>query len=246
MLKMNRPKLHYIIPVHNESELLVIKIQTLTQHLKAMNGGGNIYLIENGSSDNSWEVCESLVHSDQHGVKILASRVQKAGLGLALRHGGELALHLAATGEDLVIFTAADLPFGLTDLNAYFSDSFHKYGMIGVGSKMHAQSQTDRSILRSLMSFLFRITRIIFLRLTLKDSQGSIIVPVSILAKVLPSIKATDYFFSTEFLYFAKKSGAYMQELPITLERDSRKSKVRILRDSWRMIYQITALALRD
>ena len=72
-------------------------------------------------------------------------------MGYALRRGLEMA------AGDVVVLTAADLPFGFTDLDAYLACSPRP--AIAIGSKAHPQSRTRVPLQRRLMSESFRVLR---------------------------------------------------------------------------------------
>ena len=238
-------KTHFIVPVHNECEALEEKIQTLVDGL-LKRGGGSIYLVENGSKDHSWEICQRLTLLTTASIQITATKIPEAGLGLALKAGAIKALENSDLDDELFIFTAADLPFGFSDLESYYSPKWFKNGMVGTGSKQHPLSQTERDPIRRIASFFFMIFRILLLRLPLWDSQGSILAPRKVVSTIIDKVLSRDYFFSTEFLFYSSRFGFQITELPVVMDRDRRKSKVRIWRDSYRMLRQMRLLSLKN
>jgi hypothetical protein len=60
--------------------------------------------------------------------------------------------------------------------------------------------------------------------------------------RIIPSVKADDFFFSTELLLRAEREKAVIVEVPVRLSADKRKSRVSVLRDGTSMLYQLFRL----
>jgi hypothetical protein len=95
------------------------------------------------------------------------------------------------------------------------------------------------------MSGIYRMIRFVLLGMKTRDPQGSLIFR----AKWLPLFKlcpANDFFFSTQLVYFLERAGAEVVEVPIAMQPDFRPSRVKPLRDGWRVFKQILAFGLRN
>lgn len=250
-------RLSYIVPVHNETRLLRDKLDVLVHGLIAR-GGGEAILVENGSADASWELCQALEqehharaheahrHDERSDAVVRAYRVPAAGIGHAYDLGLRKMLELHPASEDAerwAVLTAADLPFGFTDVEAaapYVHDA-----RIMIGSKAHPASRVDVNMDRALASRAYRLARRTVLGSRVGDSQGSILLRADLARELVPRIEARGFFYSTELVYFAERGGEVVRELPITLDKNERKSSVKPVQDGVRMMGQLLELRAR-
>jgi len=229
------PRLSYVLPVHNQERVLPRTMAELECRLRDC-PGSEVLLIENGSTDASAAVSIALAH--QFSRPGLAVRVATSarGLGHALRRGMELAR------GDVIVLTAADLPFGFTDLDALLASNPRP--SIAIGSKAHAESRTEVALLRRVMSETFRWLRLVILGLRVGDSQGTILIDARLAARVLPHLRCGDFLISTEIVSWAAAAGEQPVELPVVYTAAG-SSTVSPLRDSLRMLMGLFALRRR-
>jgi glycosyltransferase involved in cell wall biosynthesis len=228
------PALSYVLPVHNQEAVLDTSVRSLHKHLQRF-PNSEILLVENGSSDGSELICRTLAAELDRSVTVrVATSAQ--GMGHALRTG------MAAATGDVVVLTAADLPFGFSDLDGYLALSPRPE--IAIGSKAHPDSHTDVTLSRHAMSEAFRWVRGAVLDLHVRDSQGTILISAALCRRVLPHLECGDFLISTEIVCWAVKEGARPVELPVAYPRSAR-STVSPVRDSARMLAGTFALRRR-
>jgi dolichyl-phosphate beta-glucosyltransferase len=228
-------RLSYVVPVHNQEAVLPDTVSRLVARLRE-HPGSEVLLVENGSTDGSLAVCVALASAaDTPGLRVQATNSAR-GLGHALRRGMEMA------GGDVIVLTAADLPFGFSDLNAYLAT--RPAAVLAIGSKAHPQSHVTTSRLRQLMSGMFRVLRMLILGLHVRDSQGTILIQSSLARRILPYLRCGGFLITTEVVYAAQRAGAVAVELPITYTA-GRTSTVSPLRDSARMAFGLLSLRRR-
>ncbi len=236
----------YIVPVHNETRLLREKLDVLVRGLDTR-GGGEALLVENGSADASWQLCQTLEQEYLgNAVAVRAYRVPEAGIGHAYDAGLRKMLDLHPISEDherWAVLTAADLPFGFTDVEA--AENYVQTARIMIGSKAHPESRVDVNMDRALASRAYRLARRTVLGSRVGDSQGSILVRADLARELVPLIAARGFFYSTELVYFAEQKGEHVRELPITLDKNERKSSVKPVKDGVRMMGQLLELRAR-
>ena len=230
------PSVSYILPVHNEEKILRSTVAALLERLST-SPGSEVIMVENGSTDSSPALVRRLEAELGGGIVAVLAATSAKGFGNALRRGMELA------GGDLVMLTAADLPFGFSDLDAALE--LHDRPPVVVGSKGHAQSVVAASLLRRVMSFGFRLLRHAALGLRVRDSQGTILVERGLLATLRPSLESDDYLLSTELITLAARKGAAVVEVPVVYDAPRSDSRIRPVRDSLRMAAGILALRRR-
>lgn len=237
----------YVIPVHNESNMIAETVKRLVAVLKDF-PGSEILLVENGSLDSSRDAAFALdgVHS---GVSVRAFSESGKGLGYAFDRG----LRAAFSGQPVsdsqwIVFTGADLPFGFTDFQAFLDvHSSGKIEPILVGSKAHCQSKIETGGLRKLLSFFFRLLRYILLGMRTGDSQGTMFIQRTLVSMLVDRIQSRNYFYTTELICLAERDRVRPIELPVHYFQSQmkRKSNIRPVRDSWIMFCQLIQLRKR-
>ncbi|MCR5450453.1 MAG: glycosyltransferase, partial [Solobacterium sp.] len=85
-----------IIPVHNSEKYLKECVESVLQGMKE---GDEVILVENGSSDSSWEICCS--YSDAY-PSVCAVQLETAGVSRARNRG------ISAAKGDWVVFLDSD------------------------------------------------------------------------------------------------------------------------------------------
>lgn len=225
-------QLSYLVPVHNEEETIPGTTRLLVERLRSI-PGSEILLIENGSSDGSPALVDDLGCTlSEPEVAVIAAHAPK-GFGHAIRRGIDLA------SGNLLVITAADLPFAFSDLEQVLE--MDPRPALVIGSKAHVESKVSTSTKRRLMSLVFRLARRLVIGLSIGDSQGSIFIDGDLARRARPYLESDDFFLSTELVAFAIRLGAKPVEIPVDYLRPRSGSTVRPLRDGFSM-----ALALFD
>lgn len=101
LIELNNPQISVVIPLYNEAESLPELIAWIDRVLNVHNLTGTMVLVDDGSSDNSWEVIQSLAqeYSNIQGARF----IRNYGKSAALNKGFELA------NGDVVITMDADM-----------------------------------------------------------------------------------------------------------------------------------------
>ncbi|MBX3191369.1 MAG: glycosyltransferase family 2 protein [Labilithrix sp.] len=239
-----RSKLVYVLPVHNEEKVLAANVGRLTSYLERW-PDAQVFLVENGSKDGSWELSRTLEGGT--GVQVRAFQEPNAGIGYAYHRGlAEAVEQFGPAPSRWAVLTAADLPFGFSDLEAAMVDLEGSAARILVGSKAHPQSQIDRSFKRKMMSAAYRLARRAAIGMRVGDSQGSVFLRLDLASALLPKIEARGFFYSTELCHFAERAGETIVELPVVLEEQQRESTVRPARDSLAMARELMRLRAHE
>lgn len=241
----------YVLPVHNEEKILAAHVDRLTSYLERFRGA-RVLLVENGSRDESWRISQELAEQtavSATSVPVLAFREESAGIGYAYHRG--LTEAIAATTDlagTWAVLTAADLPFGFSDLEAALIAMDQASSRILMGSKAHSDSVVETSPKRQVMTAVYRLARRMVLDMRVGDSQGSVFLRLDLAKELLPRIESRNFFYSTELCYFAERAGETIIELPTVMEGGEgakRASTVKPLRDGTNMAKQLWQLRRR-
>ena len=115
---MNKPKLSIIIPAYNEEKRLPSTLEQVFNFIKEQTYESEILIIENGSSDRTFEVIQSYADSNPH---CFAIRNPIRGKGLAVREG-----MLMATGQ-YRFMCDADLSMPITEINRFLPPNLDNF-----------------------------------------------------------------------------------------------------------------------
>jgi glycosyltransferase involved in cell wall biosynthesis len=236
-------KLTYVVPVHNETRVLRAKVDALVRGLDAR-GGGDVLLVENGSSDDSWALCQVLEREQE---SVRSFTIPDAGIGYAYDRGLRAMLELhnidSEQRERWAVLTAADLPFGFTDLDAAMESM--PYTRMLIGSKAHKNSHIEVDTQRRVASAVYRLARRTVLGSRVGDSQGSVFLRADLAREIIGKVTARGFFYSTELVYFAERAGVDVVEVPVTLEKNERQSTVKPVKHGLAMFGQLVELRTR-
>lgn len=232
----------YVVPVHNEERVLTANVGRLTSYL-GRHPGAEVFLVENGSRDASWALAQELEAKSPPGVPVRAFREENAGIGHAYHRGlTEAVLRFGPSERRWAILTAADLPFGFSDLEAALVALERSPSRILMGSKAHPESKVPTGLARTTMSALYRVARRLAVGMRVGDSQGSVFLRLDLAAELMPKIQARGFFYSTELCHYAERAGETILELPVTLAVSERASTVRPVKDGLQMARQLWQL----
>jgi len=244
-------RLVYVLPIHNEEKILAAHVDRLTAYLERF-AGARVLLVENGSVDGSWRIAQELAQRTSpspDAVSLSALQEASAGIGYAYHRG---LVEAIATTDDLAgtwaVLTAADLPFGFSDLEAALISMDRSSSRILMGSKAHADSTVAASPKRRMMSSIYRVARRAIVGMRVGDSQGSVFLRLDLARDLLPKIASRNFFYSTELCYFAEQAGESIVELPVVMDESEgakRASTVRPFRDGTTMAKQLWQLRRR-
>jgi dolichyl-phosphate beta-glucosyltransferase len=231
---VSEPTFTYVIPVHNQIADLRRTVRLLVERLSHL-PGSEVILVENGSSDGSGPLCLLLAATfdcDEVAVRVTTSA---KGLGFAWRRGMAI-----ARGETIVL-TAADLPFGFTDLDGYLAMSPRP--LLVMGSKTHPESQVETSLVRRALSGGFGALRAGLVGVDV-DTQGTVLVRRTLAVSLLPRLRSGDFLIGAEINCWAVREGVAPVEVPVVYAASGR-STVSPLRDSTHMALGLFALRRR-
>jgi dolichyl-phosphate beta-glucosyltransferase len=230
------PALSVVLPAHNEASTLPLTIARLRAVL-GTESGHELLVVENGSTDETFSVARAAAAEPGTPLRALRSA---PGIGAAYRTGIE-----AATGE-IVVLSAADLPFGFTDLISWTArERAGERPRLAIGSKGHPCSHVPRGMVRRVMTATFVAVRRVLLHSRVRDTQGTFLIETDLAKQLAAPIRTPGFLFTTELVARAEAAGITPVELPVVLEPERRSSTVRPLRDGWRMVRGVWDLRRR-
>lgn len=240
------PKYSIVIPVHNEADCLAAEVAELVAGLQAKKVDYELLLAENGSSDDTAQIGESLSVANN---RIRVLRVPVADYGAAMKMGmlegrGELIVNFDIDFHDVDFMTKAGdvLSAGAGSAIPTAGGPAPRAGIV-VGSKLAEGADDRRSWARHLVSLGFTtILRVLFDRHT-DDTHGMKVLRREVVARFAPRTIMTTDLFDTELIIRARREGVVVKALPVTVE-EKRKPRSSIVRRIPRTIRGLLRLRL--
>jgi len=237
--------LSIVIPALNESTKIARDVEIAAEFLEGNNLQGEIIIVDDGSTDNTAQVAESV--KVPPGMRLSVIRYQQhRGKGYAVRRGIE------QTSGEYVMFADSGccVPYG----NVLQGLEMLKDGTCDIahGSRKLIESdiKCDQPWRRRISSRLFRwfINKLLQIPTGITDTQCGFKVYKGKVARQLYSQCISDGFmFDVEVILRAQKQGYKIREFPIEWVCDL-DSRLRLFRTPWPVIWELRAIkrALSD
>lgn len=232
----------FCLPVYNEEKILKSSVLELLDFCRRQNYGFDwrLVIINNGSQDASDSIAREL--SAQFG-EVLAEEVSSPGRGRALK------TYWQKSPADILVYMDIDLATSLDHIAELLAPLFANEASLATGSRLLPDSKINRSAVRELSSLAYnRLARLI-LGHKLSDLQcGFKAIRTTAFKRIAPYLEDDRWFFDTELITFAIFFNEPVVELPVEWREtryDMRKSKVKVLQDSFKFIRNLIRLKLR-
>jgi putative flippase GtrA len=201
------PVLDVVVPVYNEEVDLEPCVRRLHAHVATFPFRTRITVADNASTDGTGQVAARLAEELPD---VRHVRLEQKGRGRALKHvwSGSDAQVLAYMDVDLSTDLAALLPL-VAGLLSGHSD-------VAIGSRLAKGSHVVRGAKREFISRCYNLILHGTLRVSFTDAQcGFKAIRSDVAAQILPLVEDTGWFFDTEMLVLAERSGLRIQEIPV-------------------------------
>jgi glycosyltransferase involved in cell wall biosynthesis len=226
-----------VIPVYNEEHVLAQSVATLRQFLsKGFPHKWRILIADNASTDNTLAVAQELAQKHPN---VASLHIPEKGRGRALKASW------LGSAADIVSYMDVDLSTDLAAfpplIKAIASEGYH----IAVGSRLAPASDIQRSLKRHFISrsYNLMIKALFFTRFS--DAQcGFKALSRQAVRALVPLVENNDWFFDTELLILAEKSGYPVREIPVRWLEDP-DTRVDIRKTVWQDIRGLVRLRLR-
>lgn len=214
------PVLDVAIPVYNEERALEASVRTLHAHLEDRIGvPSRITIVDNASRDGTRLVGARLAR-ELDGVRFI--HLEEKGRGRALRTAW------LASDAEIVAYMDVDLSTDLAALAPLIEPIIAGQADIAIGSRLAPGATVTRGLKRECISRCYNLLLRVALGARIHDAQcGFKAVRTQIARRLLPSIRDQDWFFDTELLIVAQRTGMRIVEIPVRWIEDT-DSRVRI------------------
>lgn len=223
--------------MYNESSIIEASGKTLSDYLVSHFDDYELIFVDDGSTDDCAEKVEALDLPKTRVIRYTPNQ----GKGNAVRTG-----MLAADGE-LAMFIDADLAYG-TDVIAQAKELMEQNPDRDVllGSRtLHPEGYAGYTFIRKLASKTYIKVLNIVGGFKLSDSQcGCKAYRGKAIRDIFSKVETKGFAFDFETILWAQKLGYTFIEMPVKIV-NHRESKVKVLRDTFRMLKELRAMKKR-
>jgi glycosyltransferase involved in cell wall biosynthesis len=207
-----------VVPVHNERGLARSEVLRMRGDFNAIDLDYELLIVENGSTDGTFEILEQLAQEDPH---IVLESLPQADYGLALKRG-----ILRSTKDIVVIFNLElrDMEFLRLCLN-----DLPSYDLI-IASKMMPGGRDERPFLRRLTSRGFNLLLKWIWGFRGTDTHGMKVFWREPMASLACQVVTDGFIFETELVLRAERMGFRIKEIPVQVKELRLRSAMSLLR----------------
>ncbi|MEV4258155.1 dolichyl-phosphate beta-glucosyltransferase [Spirillospora sp. NPDC049652] len=211
-----------VIPVYNEERVLAASVRRLHSYLSdTFPYLWRITVADNASTDGTWRVAEELAAGLP---RVRAVHLDAKGRGRALRRVW------SGSDADVVAYMDVDLS---TDLDAFLplvAPLISGHSDLAIGSRLSRGSAVVRGPRREVISRCYNLLLRAAMAARFSDAQcGFKAGRTEIVQALLPAVEDQEWFFDTELLLLAERTGLRIHEVPVDWVDDP-DSRVDVLR----------------
>lgn len=232
----------FIIPAYDEEKKILNDIILADQFLSSNKFSGEIIVIDDGSSDNTFRIAEKSREQIKSQLFILSNEINK-GKGYSIKKGV-----LCSKGRYLIYFdTGATIP--LSDALKGIELIKSCKSNLAFGSRKLPDSNIikKQKLDRKIASFLFlRFCKIFFnIDKNFTDTQcGFKVLDGAIARKLFKNITLDGFLFEIELIILAERDKYIIKEFPVTWRCD-RDSRINFVKTPSRIMSEINQLRKR-
>ncbi|MEY9962965.1 putative flippase GtrA [Streptacidiphilus sp. MAP12-16] len=228
-----------VVPVYNEEHVLAQSVRRLHAYLvENFPYRFQITIADNASTDTTWQVADALA-AELPDVRVV--HLDQKGRGRALRHVW------GTSDADVVSYMDVDLSTGLDAFLPLVAPLLSGHSDLAIGSRLHRGSAVVRGPKREFISRTYNLMLRTTLAAKFSDAQcGFKAGRTDVVKALLDSVEDQTWFFDTELLLLAERSGLRIHEVPVDWvdDPDSRVDIVRTVKDDLKGMWRVARKAL--
>jgi putative flippase GtrA len=227
------PMLEVVVPVHDEEAVLPRAVAALTAYLDSLPWTWRLTIADNASTDGTPLVARRLAHADD---RVRVERLEEKGRGRALKRVWE------SSDADVLVYMDVDLSTDLNALMPLVAPIVSGHSDLAIGSRLTRSARVVRGPRRELISRTYNTILRGTLGARFSDAQcGFKAIRRDVARVLLPMVEDDTWFFDTELLVLAERSGLRIHEVPVDWvdDPDSRVDVVRTALDDLRGIRRL-------
>jgi len=235
--QLRKPFLSIIIPAYNEAARLPGTLEQVDAFLSRQPFTSEILVIENGSSDGTFEIARAMENKISN-LNVIHEDIR--GKGWAVRQG-----MLAAAG-DFRFICDADLSMPIEELLRFLPPLLEEMPIAIASREAPGAVRYNEPEFRHLVGRAFNLVVRLLILKGLNDTQcGFKCFRADVAEKIFPLVTIKGWTFDVEALFIARKTGYTIIEIPIPWYYKS-QSRVKVLRDSIQMGLDLVKIRLNS
>ncbi|WP_406637126.1 glycosyltransferase [Pseudarthrobacter quantipunctorum] len=200
--------LEIVVPVFNEESVLEKSIRKLANYLKLeMPATWRITIADNASTDNTPVIATRLAQVIPN---VVYRRLDMKGRGHALRDAW------SSSDAEVLAYVDVDLSTDLAALPPLVAPLLSGHSDISIGTRLGRSSRVSRGPKREFISRSYNLLLKRTMQVRFSDAQcGFKAVRADVAKTLLPHVEDNGWFFDTELLIIAERSGLRIHEIPV-------------------------------
>ena len=226
-----------VIPVYNFANDIEQTIRKINEFLNKNSENFEIIFVNDGSTDKTAEVISKFCNENIKLINLDGNQ----GKGMAIKQG------IMSGGGDYLIFTDADLPYGLEIINIFVSKLKSGYQVV-LGSRILAKSSSvdHYGLKRRILSYIFKKSANLILLNEISDTQCGIKGFSKQASKdIFNQVKTVKFAFDVEVIYLAQKLDYKIAQIPVVLLSNA-ASSMNLFKDGLMMFVDLAKLYFRN
>lgn len=233
-MNANLQSVEIVVPVLDEEDALEPNIELLLGYLRdEYPFAFGVVIADNASTDGTWELaCELEARHEEVGTL----RVERKGRGLALKTAW------MSSRADVLAYMDVDLSTNLTSFLPLVAPLLSGHSELAIGTRLRPGARISRRLKREVLSRGYNALIHGFFGVSFSDAQcGFKALRRDAADVLLPHVLDDGWFFDTELLLLAERSGMRIHEVPVDWieDLDSRVDLATTIRGDlaglWRM-----------
>jgi putative flippase GtrA len=208
------PSIDVVVPVYNEADSLGSSVARLHLYLlESFPFSFRVTIADNGSTDGTWELAQELERELAH---VRAFRLDEKGRGRALH------TMWSESDASVLVYMDVDLSTDLSALLPLVAPLLSGHSDLAIGSRLTRGARVVRGPKRELISRGYNALLHAALGARFSDAQcGFKAIRADRARELLPLVQDRGWFFDTELLVLAERSGLRIHEVPVDWTDDS-------------------------
>lgn len=200
--------LEIVVPVFNEESVLEKSIRKLANYLNLeMTTTWRITIADNASTDNTPVIATRLA---QVVPNVVYRRLDVKGRGHALRDAW------SSSDAEVLAYVDVDLSTDLAALPPLVAPLLSGHSDVSIGTRLGRSSRVSRGPKREFISRSYNLLLKRTMQVRFSDAQcGFKAIRADVAKTLLPHVEDNGWFFDTELLIIAERSGLRIHEIPV-------------------------------
>jgi len=202
------PEIDFVIPVHNEAAVLEGNVRRLHTYLRAeLPYRFTVTIADNASTDGTLDIARRLARELAH---LRVVHLDEKGRGRALQTAW------STSGASVLAYMDVDLSTGLAAILPLVAPLVSGHSDIAIGTRLSRGARVVRGPKRELISRGYNVLVRAALATRFTDAQcGFKAIRADRAQSLLPLVADPGWFFDTELLVLAERSGMRIHEVPV-------------------------------